>query len=84
MNVRLNQCRALPKRTLFMKLLYHFLCTRQSIMTEYFDLGSGTPFHIKCVVSMKQLLFSFSVRRRDWNTVIELTFCVNTLYVGPN
>jgi hypothetical protein len=84
MNVRLNQCRALPKRTLLLKLLYHFLCTTQMSMTEYFDLGSGTLFHIKCDVSTKQLLFTNSVGRRDWHTGIELTFCVYTLYVGPN
>lgn len=43
-------------------------------MTEYFDLGSGTLFHIKCEVSTKQLSVTDPVERRDWHTGIELTF----------
>lgn len=53
-------------------------------MAEYFVLGSGTLFHIKCEVSTKQLLVADSVERRDWHTGIELTFYVYALYVGPS
>ena len=79
MNVWLNQCRALSKRTLLINLLYHFLCTTQMSMREYFDLGSGTLFHIKCEVKTKQLLFKNSVGRSNWKTGIELTICLYTL-----
>ena len=75
-NVWLNQCRALQKRTLLIKLLYHFLCTTQMSMREYFDLGNGTLFHINCEVTTKQLLLTNSVGRSNWHKGIELTFCL--------
>ena len=53
-------------------------------MTEYFDLGSGTLFHIKCGVSAKHLSVTDFVERRNWHTGIEVTFCVFTFYVGPS